>query len=94
MPISDELKGQIEEAFSYRGHVTVTFTDGKMLEGFLFNRIYKSEKIPDGDYIEMYPKDSEEQKRFSFDSLKSIELTGKDAAESYGDFIKRTGGRS
>jgi len=94
MAISDELKNQIEEGFSYRGHVTITLEDGNTLEGFLFNRIYKTEKVPDGDYIEVFPKDTDEQKRLSMESIKSIELTGKNAAESYNDFMKRTGGRS
>ncbi len=94
MAISDELKEQIEVAFNYRGHVTVSFQDGNTVVGYLCNRIYASEKIADGDYVELFPKDSDEKKRFPMDSLKSIELSGKNASESYNDFMKRTGGRS
>ena len=93
-PISKELKEQIETAFDYRGHVTIRFKDGSSLEGFLFNRIYRTEKVPDGNYVEVFPKDREERLRLPMESILAIELTGKDCAESYSDFLKRTGGRS
>jgi hypothetical protein len=94
MPISDELKEQIEAAFDFRGHVTITFEDGGTLEGFLYNRIYKSEKTPDGDYVEIFPKDSDASERHPMASIAKIDLSGKNFAESYDDFLKRTGGRS
>ncbi|OIO07552.1 MAG: hypothetical protein AUJ52_10095 [Elusimicrobia bacterium CG1_02_63_36] len=94
MPISDELKNQIDAGFDFRGHVTITFEDGKTLDGYLYNRIYKTDKLSDGDYIEVYPKDSDASRRFPMESLRSIELSGKNFAESYDDFLKRTGGKT
>lgn len=94
MPISDELKKQIDAAFDFRGHVTLTFEDGKTLDGFLYNRIYKTEKVPDGDYVEVFAKDSDESQRFPMASIRSISLSGKNFAETYDDFLKRTGGKT
>ena len=39
MTVSKEVAAQIDEAFDFRGHVTVSFIDGKTLEGYLFNQI-------------------------------------------------------
>lgn len=79
--ISKEVAAQIDEAFDFRGHVTVTFTDGKTLEGFLFNRElapFKGEA-----YIEMIPKDSDQRLRFPAESVRSVALTGKDFASPF-----------
>ena len=55
MTLSNEITAQIDEAFDFRGHVTVSFNDGKTLEGYLFNRELTPMK---GEaYIEMIPKD-------------------------------------
>jgi len=89
-----ELLEQIEKAYDYRGHVTIRLKEGDPVEGFVYNRVLKSEKIPDGDYLDLYRKNSEEKVRFHFDQIESIELSGKNHAESYTDFMKRTGGKS
>ena len=34
----DRLRSEVEEAFHYRGDVTVTLQSGEALVGFLFNR--------------------------------------------------------
>lgn len=79
--ISKEVAAQIDEAFDFRGHITVTFVDGKTLEGYLFNREltpFKGEA-----YIEVIPKDKEERLRFPAASVKSVALTGKDFASPF-----------
>ncbi len=82
MTISKEVAAQIDEAFDYRGHVTVTFTDGKTLEGYLFNREHTP--FPAGEaYIEMIPKNSDERLRFPAASVKSVAITGKDFASPF-----------
>jgi len=81
MTLSNEVAAQIDEAFDFRGHVTVSFIDGKTLEGYLFNR----ELAPmNGEgYIEMIPKDSDERLRFPAASVKSAAITGKDFASPF-----------
>ena len=38
MDVSKSVAEQIETAYDYRGHVTLTLNDGTVVEGFLFNR--------------------------------------------------------
>lgn len=81
MTLSNETAKQIDEAFDFRGHVTVTFADGKTLEGYLFNRELAPMK---GEaYIEMIPKNSDDRLRFPAASVKSVAITGKDFASPF-----------
>ena len=49
MTLSNEVAKQIDEAFDFRGHVTVSFTDGKTMEGYLFNRDQQGGKVEQGE---------------------------------------------
>ena len=76
MTLRPDVAKQIDEAFDYRGHVTITFNDGGVIVGYLFNR----ELVPmKGEaYIEIIPKDTDERRRFSASEVKSVAITGKD----------------
>jgi hypothetical protein len=78
MSISKEVAEQIETAYDYRGHVTLTLNDGKVVEGFLFNR--EVAPLKGEPYIEMMPKDSDERVRFAAKDVRSVAITGKDFA--------------
>ena len=79
--VSKEVAAQIDEAFDFRGHVTVTFTDGKTIEGFLFNRELAPSK---GEgYIEIIPKDKDDRLKFPAATVKSVAMTGKDFASPF-----------
>ncbi|MFH1725676.1 MAG: hypothetical protein ABII00_13790 [Elusimicrobiota bacterium] len=89
--VPDQLAGQIEAAYDYRGHVTITLAGGERLEGFVYNRVQAHPKPPDGGFIEVFLKDSDASRRLRISEIRSIELTGKDHAESYEQFLDRTG---
>jgi len=91
MAITAELKAQIEAAFDYRGHVTVTLKDGATVEGFLFNRVYADAKLKDGDFIEVILKNKDEKRRVAMTDIASVKLTGEDTAagKSYEDYQKK-----
>jgi hypothetical protein len=78
MGVSNTIAEQIEAAYDYRGHVTLTLNDGKVIEGFLFNR--EASPLKGEPYIEMIPKDTDERLRFASKDVKSIAITGKDFA--------------
>ena len=78
MDVSKEVAEQIEAAYDYRGHVTLTLNDGKTVEGFLFNR--EVTPLRGEPYVEVIRKDSDERVRFAAKDVKSIEITGKDFA--------------
>lgn len=78
MSIPKEVAEQIEVAYDYRGHVTLTLNDGKIVEGFLFNR--EVTPLKGEPYVEMIPKDTDERLRFPAKDVKSVAITGKDFA--------------
>lgn len=78
MDVSESIAAQIEAAYDYRGHVTLTTNDGKTVEGFLFNR--EVAPLKGEPYVEIIRKDSDERIRFASKDVKSIAITGKDFA--------------
>ena len=78
MGVSKIVAEQIETAYDYRGHVTLTLNDGKIVEGFLFNR--EVAPLKGEPYIEMMRKDTDERIRFASKDVKSVAITGKDFA--------------
>ena len=81
MAVSKDVAAQIDAAFDFRGHVTVSLADGRKIEGFLFNRELAPTK---GEpYIEVIPKDSEERLRFPAESVSGVTLSGKDFAAPF-----------
>lgn len=79
--ISEELRAQIEAAFNYRGHVTISLTGGEKIEGFLFNRRFPDPGVDPEGFIEIFPKGLDERRRYALGMLQSIALTGEDAAK-------------
>lgn len=84
-----DLLGQIDAAYDFRGHVTVVLKGGATVEGFVFNRVKKTARFPDGDYLDIMVKDSDEKRRLRFDEVASIALTGKNHAESFAEYQAR-----
>lgn len=78
MTIPQDVAAQIDAAFDFRGHVTLTLNDGKTLEGYLFNR--ELSPLKGEAYVEFIPKDSDERLRFAAKDVRSVALTGKDFA--------------
>lgn len=78
MSVSKEVAEQIEAAYDYRGHVTLTLNDGTAIEGFLFNR--EVQPLKGEPYVEILRKDSDERLRFASKDVKGVTLTGKDFA--------------
>ncbi len=78
MAITADVAAQIEAAYDFRGHVTLTLNDGRTVEGFLFNR--ELTPLKGEPYIEMIKKDSDEKARYAATDVKGVVLTGKDFA--------------
>ncbi len=81
MPLTSSIAAQIEAAFDYRGHATVTLTDGRKFEGFLFNR--ELAPLKGEAYVELIVKDSDQRLRLPADSVAEVALTGKDFAQPF-----------
>ena len=88
--MTPELAKQIEQAYDYRGHVTLRLKSGEAVEGFLFNRQIGTRR-PEGDFVELMLKGSGEKRLFRVAELESILLSGEDCAagNSYEDYLKK-----
>ncbi len=97
MDISHELKEQVEKAFDYRGHVTLSLKDGSSFEGFVFNRFYAHPKGGESFYVDLIVKNQEASRRVPMAEIRSIALTGEDCAagKSYADYVaKKAAGKA
>ena len=88
---SNEIERQVEAAFDYRGHVTITLKDGKSLTAFVYGREFANPRAPEQHTIEVILKDSDERRRIPIASIERIELTGTDyaAGNSFQDYLKK-----
>ncbi|HEY3198219.1 MAG TPA: hypothetical protein VGJ57_09410 [Nitrospirales bacterium] len=77
----EEVSRMIEEAFHYRGDVTVHVQSGEDVEGYIFNR------NPDAEspYLQMYINGQSAPRHISYSEIVDISLTGEDTA-SGGDW--------
>lgn len=71
-----ELAEAIEQAFDYRGDVTLELASGETLEGYLFNR---SASGP-APVVQVFPKDREGTREIPYADIRAIAFTGKDTA--------------
>jgi hypothetical protein len=75
-----EIERQIEAAFDYRGHVTITLADGERVVGYVYNRQFAHAKLLEPPFIEIFLAGSGERRKLAIDAIHTIELTGKDYA--------------
>ena len=85
----DELKRALNEAFDYRGDVTLTLRDGRKIEGYIFDR--RDGVGLDDSLVRMIPKDSDTKVSFRYSDITRLEFTGKDTAhgKSWENWVKR-----
>jgi hypothetical protein len=76
----NDLERQIEAAFDYRGHVTITLKSGERVSGYVYNRQFAHPKLREPPFIEVFLAGSGERRKFSLDGIDAVALTGKDYA--------------
>ena len=81
--LNSDLEKQINAAYDYRGHVTIKFKSGESLEGFVYNRQFSDSKLAEDSFIEIFPKGSDERKKYAASTIQSIELTGENCAQPF-----------
>ena len=80
------LLAALEQAFDYRGDVTITRADNTVIEGYLFDR-KKGDTLATSHIRVMppgKPSDPPEKLTISFADIASLEFTGKDMAHGKG----------
>ena len=71
-----ELAEAVEQAFDYRGDVTLDLTSGIKIEGYVFNR-YPSSPRP---FLQLFPKQGSGTIEIPYADVTAITFTGKDTA--------------
>ena len=74
----EETREALEQAFDYRGDVTITCKDGTKVEGYLFDRV----TAPDlaSSFVRMLPKDSNQRVKISYADMAALTFSGRDPA--------------
>jgi hypothetical protein len=83
------LRHALEEAFSYRGDVTLTLADGSVVDGFVFDR--KAGATLAESTVRVLLRDSDERRTVRWSEIRSVSFTGKDTAagKTWENWVKR-----
>jgi hypothetical protein len=71
-----ELMEAVEQAFDYRGDVTLQLTSGQTVEGYVSNR----DSHVAEPFLHLFPKDDSGLRLIRYTDIKTISFTGKDTA--------------
>lgn len=70
-----ELAEAVEQAFDYRGDVTLELVSGEQVEGYVFNR-----GTAESSFLQIFPKSMGGVRTIFYADLIAIAFTGKDTA--------------
>jgi len=84
-----ELRAALEQAFDYRGDVTITRKDGSRVEGYIFDR--RNGATLAESVVRLIPKDSPQKISISYSDIAALAFTGRDTAagKSYEAWVKK-----
>jgi hypothetical protein len=74
----EELRSALEQAFDYRGDVTITRKDGTQIEGYIFDRIVGA--ALSSSFVRVLTKDSHERVKICYAEVAALAFSGRDPA--------------
>ena len=74
----DDLRNALEEAFDYRGDVTITLKDGTHLEGYVFDR--RKAATLANSVVRLIPQNSSQKISVGYSDIAALAFTGRDSA--------------
>jgi hypothetical protein len=74
----EEIRAALEQAFDYRGDVTITRKDGTKIEGYLFDRVAGT--TLSASFVRLLPKDSDQRVKISYADIAALAFSGRDPA--------------
>ena len=85
----DDLREALEEAFDYRGDVTITRKNGTKLEGYIFDRV--TGVTLGNSFVRLLPKDSNQRTKIAYSDIAALSFTGRDTAagKSWEAWVKK-----
>ncbi|MFM9957204.1 MAG: hypothetical protein ACKVZJ_03945 [Phycisphaerales bacterium] len=83
------LIAALEQAFDYRGDVTLTLTSGTAVTGYIFDR--RSAGTLAGSVVRLLPADGGGKVSVAYSEIAKLEFTGKDTAhgKTFENWMKR-----
>lgn len=74
----EDLRASLEQAFDYRGDVTITRKDGSEIEGYIFDRRTGTSLLD--SYVRLLPKDGVGKISVCYSDIAALAFTGRDMA--------------
>ena len=74
----DDVRNALEEAFDYRGDVTITQKDGTRIEGYIFDR--RKGATLANSVVRLIPQNSAEKISVPYSEIAALAFTGRDTA--------------
>lgn len=74
----DELREALEQAFDYRGDVTITRKDGSVVDGYLYDR--KQGATLEASLVRLLPADGSPRVSIPYTEVAALAFTGRDTA--------------
>ena len=74
----NDLRAALEEAFDYRGDVTITTKTGTRVEGYIFDR--RSGASLAESMVRVIPQNSRERVAIRYSDIAALEFSGRDTA--------------
>ena len=74
----EEVRLALEQAFDYRGDVTITRKDGTKIEGYIFDRVAGADL--GSSFVRVLPKDSSQRVKISYADIAALAFSGRDPA--------------
>jgi len=78
----EETRQALEQAFDYRGDVTLTLKDGRKIEGYIFDR--RSGKTLADSIVRVYPAGSDQKLNIAYADIAALSFSGRDTAAGRG----------
>ena len=78
----EDLRTALEQAFDYRGDVSITRKDGTKIEGYIFDRGVDRNRQPGlaASFVRVLPKDGSPKIKISYAEIAALAFTGRDMA--------------
>lgn len=84
-----ELRAALEQAFDYRGDITLTLKTGDTIIGYVFDR--RPGRSLTDSYVRILPQESQQRREISYAEIAALAFTGRDSAagKSWQAWVKK-----
>ena len=84
-----ELRAALEQAFDYRGVVSLTLKNGEVLVGYVFDR--RTGKSLADSYVRVLPQESPQKRDVAYAEIAALAFSGRDpaAGKSWEAWVKK-----